>query len=97
MARKLLAVLLVLSWIAFSDVDMLENLDFESHNTPSAFSSVAPAKRVKSTNSNVESANPIFEICRYLDLQSIPGTKLVETSLESRASRSYKDNCVLLI
>jgi hypothetical protein len=97
MARKVLAVLLVLSWIAYSDVDMLENLDFESHSTPSTFSSVAPAKRVKSANNHVESVHRIVEIYGYLDLQNIPGTKLAATSLDSGASRSHKDNCVFLI
>lgn len=95
MAQKMLAVLLVLSWIAFSDVDMLEDLDVESQNTPSASSSPTAAKRVKSANNNVESANRIFErLYRYVDLQSTLGTKLAATSLDSGASRSHKDNCV---
>jgi hypothetical protein len=97
MARKVLTLLLVFSWIAFSDVDILENLDFESHSTPSVFSTVAPAKRVKSANDNNESAHRVLEIYRFVDLQSIPGTKLAATSLDSGASRSHKDNCVFLI
>jgi hypothetical protein len=93
MARKVLAALLVLTWIGFSDVDMLENLDFESHSTPSVFSTVAPPKRVISV-SNVESALRILEIYRYVDLQNISGTRLVTLPVHSR---SHKDNCVFRI
>jgi hypothetical protein len=96
MGRKVLAVLLVLSWIGFSEVDMLENLAFESHSTPSAFSSVAPPTRVKSVNKNVESAHHILEIYRRVDLQGTP-TKLGPLCLDPGASRSHKDNCVLRI
>ena len=47
MAQKALAVLLVLSWIIFSGVDMFEDLDFENGSTPSASSSPTTAKPVK--------------------------------------------------
>ena len=95
MVRKVLTLLLVFSWFAFSDVDMLENLPFESHSTASIVNSVAVAPA--NVNNNVESAHRILQIYSYVDLQSSPGTKLVTTSLDSGVSRSHKDNCVFRI
>jgi len=99
MVQKTLALLLVLSWIIFSGVDMLEDLDFESHGTPSASNSPATAKPVKLANDTVELANvtPLsFEkFSRRGDLESTTPTILVES--DSRTFRSHKDNCVFLI
>jgi hypothetical protein len=98
MAQKILAVLLVLSWIVLSDVDMLEDMDLESRGTPSASSSPTTAKPVKLANDHVELANRIFEkLARSMDLKSTACTKLAAISLESGALRSHKDNCVFLI
>jgi hypothetical protein len=101
MAQKALAVLLVLSWMVFSAVDMLEDLDFESGSTPSASSSPTNAKPVKLANDTVELANwtsPSFEkFFRLMDLESTTCNMLAATSVDSPALRSHKDNCVFLI
>ncbi len=101
MAQKALAILLILSWIVFSGVDMLEDLDFESRGSPSASSSPNTAKPVKLANDNVELANrtPTFfeKLSRYIDLESTTCTMLVDTCLDSRSLRSHKVNCVFLI
>jgi hypothetical protein len=101
MAQKALAVLLVLSWMVFSAVDMLEDLDFESGSTPSASSSPTTAKPVKLANDTVELANctsPSFEkFSRLMDLESTTCNMLAATSVDSPALRSHKDNCVFLI
>jgi len=101
MAQKALAILLILSWIVFSGVDMLEDLDFESPSSPSASSSPHTAKPVKLANDNVELANHTFiylkKLSRRMDLESTAHTTLADASLDSRALRSHKDNCVFLI
>jgi hypothetical protein len=99
MAQKPLAILLVLSWMIFSGVDMLE--DLESHSTPFVSSSSTAAKRVKFANDNVELANytSIFfqKLFRRVDLESTSCTMLAAKSVDSSALRSHKDNCVFLI
>jgi hypothetical protein len=101
MVQKALAILLILSWIVFSGVDMFEDLDFESHSGPSVSSSPHTAKPVKLANDNVELANHTFiylkKFSRRMDLESTAHTTLVDESLDSRALRSHKDNCVFLI
>ena len=101
MGQKALAVLLVLSWIVSSAVDMLEDLEFESGSTLSASSYATTTKPVKLANDTVELANctsPSFEkFSRLMDLESTTSKMLVATSIDSRALRSHKDNCVFLI
>jgi hypothetical protein len=93
MVQKTLALLLVLSWIIFSGVDMLEDLDFESHGTPSASNSPATAKPVKLANDNVELANvtPLsFEMfSRRVDLESTTPTILRCDRPEYRRARMF--------
>jgi hypothetical protein len=87
MAQKALAVLLVLSWIIFSVVDMLEDLDFESGNTPSASRSPTTAKPVKLANDTVELANwtsPSFDkFSSLMDLENTSCNMLAATSVDS--------------
>jgi hypothetical protein len=98
MVRKALAILLAVSWIVLSDVDMLEDLDFESRSTPSASSSPSTAKTVKLANDRVELASRTFEtLFRSTDLEGNTWANLAALSLETGALRSHKDNCVLLI
>jgi hypothetical protein len=101
MAQKALAVLLVLSWMVFSAVDMLEDLDVESSSSPFASSSPTTAKPVKLANDNVELANwtsPSFEkFSRLMDLENTSCNMLAATSVDSPALRSHKDKCVFLI
>jgi hypothetical protein len=99
MARKLLAVLLAFSWIALSDVDMLEDLDVESASKVSTPSSrPSTAKPAKFANNKVELANHTFEKhCRYIAPSSTADTKLATMSLDTGTSRSHKDNCILRI
>lgn len=100
MIQRALAVLLVLSWMIFSGIDMLEDLDFEAHAIPSATISPTTAKPVKLANDNVELANrtSLFftRFFRRMDLESNTPTKLLDS--DSRIPRSHhKDNCVFLI
>ena len=98
MVQKALAILLAVSWIALAGVDMLEDLDFESRDAPSASSSPSTAKPVKLANNHVELASRTFErLFISTDLESGTFTKLATLSLEPGASRSHKDNCVFLI
>lgn len=98
MGHKVLALLLVLSWMILSGVDLLEDLDSDSRATASASSSPTTAKPVKLANDNVELANrtsvPFEKFFVHRDL-----TKLSLRSLDSdsRVLRSHKDNCVFLI
>ena len=98
MGRKAVALLLVLSWMIFSGVDMLEDLDLESCDSPSASSSPTTAKPVKLANDNIELANrvslPLEKLSRPMDLAST--CKMVLTT-DFRTPRSHKDNCVFLI
>ena len=98
MAQKALAILLAVSWIALSAVDMLEDLDFESRDAPSASSSPDTAKPVKAANDHIELASRTFErLFRSSDLESASCTKHAASSLESGSLRTHKDNCVFLI
>jgi hypothetical protein len=98
MIQKALAILLAVSWIVLSGVDMLEDLEFESNASPSASSSPSTAKPVKLANNRVELASRALErLFRSEDLEKTTFTKLAAPSLESGAVRSYKDNCVFLI
>src|SRR5262245_1151797 len=98
MVQKALAILLAVCWMVLSDVDMLEDLDFESRDIPSASSSPSTAKPVKLANNHIELASRIFEkLFTSTDLESITRAKLSALSLESGALRNHKDNCVFLI
>jgi hypothetical protein len=98
MVRRVLAILLVLSWMILSGVDMLEDLDFDSRATASASSSPITAKPVKLANDNIELANRTYvsfeKFFVHRDLTK-PNPTLVDP--DSRVLRSHKDNCVFLI
>src|SRR5262249_7070561 len=57
MVQKALAILLAVSWIVLTKVDMSEDLNFESRDTPSASSSPSTAKPVKLPSDHVELAS----------------------------------------
>jgi hypothetical protein len=98
MVQKALAILLAVSWIVLSGVDMLEDLEVESRDSPSASSSPSTAKPVKLSTDQVQLASRALErLFRSSDLEKSIFTKLAASSLESGAVRSYKDNCVFLI
>src|SRR5215510_321395 len=98
MVQKALAILLAVSWIALSAVDMLEDLDFESRDAPSASSSPSTAKPVKIANDRIELASRTLERpFRSTDLERAGYTKCAALSLDSGGVRSHKDNCVFLI
>jgi hypothetical protein len=98
MVEKALAILLAVSWIALSDVDISEDFDFKSRDTPSTSSSPSAAKPVKVANDRIELAIRIFEaLFRSSDLESTTCTKLATLSLESTPLRSHKGNCVFRI
>src|SRR5262245_48164689 len=83
MVQKALALLLAVSWVVLSNVDMLEDLDSESRDAPSASSSPSTAKPVKLANDHVELTSRILErVFRSSDLESNTWTKLVTLSLE---------------
>ncbi len=98
MVQKALAILLAVSWIALSAVDMLEDLDFESRDAPSASSSASTAKPVKLVKDRIELASRTFEtLFRSTDLERASYAKCAALSLDSGGLRSHKDNCVFLI
>src|SRR5262245_55456533 len=83
MVQKALALLLAVSWIVLSNVDMFEDLDFESRDAPSASSSPSTAKPVKLANDHVELTSRILERgFRSSDLENNTWIKLTELSLE---------------
>jgi hypothetical protein len=57
MGHRVLAILLVLSWLVLSGVDILEDLTFESRITSSTASYPNTAQPIKFANDNVELAN----------------------------------------
>ena len=98
MGQRVLAVLLVLSWMILSGVDMLEDLGFETRATPSASSSPTTAKLVKLANDSVELANRTSVSFEKLFVDrdlTIPNFTSVDP--DSRILRSHKDNCVFVI
>src|SRR5215510_7091104 len=73
MVQKALAILLAVSWIVLTKVDMLEDLNFESRDTPSASSSPSTAKPVKLASDHVELASRALErLFRSSDLKAVP-------------------------
>src|SRR5262250_2272761 len=98
MVQKALAILLAVSWIVLTKVDMLEDLNFESRDTPSASSSPSTAKPVKLAADHVELASrALARLFRFSALERSICTKLAVLSLGSEALRTYKDKCVFLI
>ena len=98
MVQKALAILLAVSWIVLTKVDMSEDLNFESRDTPSASSSPSTAKPVKLPSDHVELASRALErLFRSSDLESSTCTQLAGWSLGYGPLRSHKDNCILLI
>jgi hypothetical protein len=98
MVQKVLAVLLILSWMILSAVDMLEDLTSDSHATASATSTPTAAKPVKLANDNAELANRTsvpFE--KFFIHRDLPKPSLTLLDPGSRVLSSHKDNCVFLI
>src|SRR5215813_9856324 len=96
MVQKAFAILLAVSWIVLTKVDMLEDLNFESRDAPSASSSPSTAKPVKLASDHVKLASRALErLFRSSDLES--STKLAGWSLGYGVLRSHKDNCIFLI
>ena|ERR671922_2234583 len=104
MIRKSLAAFLVLSWIIFSGVDILEDLSFQAditiYTTPVSRLPVGH-KAVKLANDTVEFAhyNTLFfgKVPKDTNLESATCQFSSNTYLDSKVSRSHKDNRVLLI
>jgi len=98
MIQRILAVLLILSWMILSGVDILEDLASDSGATASVSSSPTTAKPVKLVNDNLELADRTlssfekFFIRKHLNS---PNLRLLDP--DSRVLRSHKDNCVFLI
>ena len=98
MGHRVLAVLLVLSWMILSGVDMLEDLGFETRATPSASSSPTTAKLVKLANDTIELANRTsVSLERFFVHRDLTKLSLTPIDPNSRVLRSHKDNCVFLI
>jgi hypothetical protein len=102
--RRALGLLLVLSWIALSGVDALEDLDFDSHTVrhPGAASGWPnAAKPVKLANNILELANnnarPIGNLIEYLNFEDPAHHTFADTYLAIRALRKQKEHCVLVI
>ena len=98
MGHRVLAVLLVLSWMILSGVDILEDLAFESHITSSAASYPSTAQPIKFANDNIELANRTSVSFEKLFVRrdlTIPNLTSVDP--DSRVRKSHKDNCVFLI
>src|SRR5262249_16286639 len=98
MGHRVLAVLLVLSWMILSCVDILEDFAFESRITSSSASYAKTAERIKFANDNVELANHSsvsFE--KFFVHRDLTTPNLTSVDPDSRVLRSHKDNCVFLI
>ena len=98
MGHRVLAVLLVLSWMILSGVDTLEDLTFESRITSSTASYPNTAQPIKFANDNVELANRTsLSIERLFLPRDLTKPSLASIDPDSRVLRSHKDNCVFLI
>jgi hypothetical protein len=102
--RKALAVLLVVSWIAFSGVNALEDLDFGSHMTRdvgAAPSRPDPAEPENQANNILELANSnaarLVDLIKYFDLEHPAQHTWGDTYPLTRPLRSQKEHCVLII
>ena len=98
MSHRVLAVLLVLSWMILSGVDILEDLTFESRITSSTASYPNTAQPIKFANDNVELADrtSVF-VEEFLVPRDLTTPNLTSIDPDSRVPRSHKDNCVFLI
>lgn len=101
MMRRVLALLVVLSWITLSGVDTLEDLDFDSHTTRdfgTAAGWPSSKKPVKLANNILELANSnppsLRNLVPYLNLAA--NAKPVFDSV-FKPLRSHKEHRVLLI
>lgn len=102
--RKALALVLVLSWIAFSAVDALEDLDFGSHGTHDAGTAQGrpgAAEPEKQANNILELANsnplPVGNLFKHLEFQSTLQQRLADAYSAAKALRSHKEHSILVI
>ena len=102
--RQALVLLVVLSWITLSGLDALEDLDFDNHTVRDAATTAgcpAAAKRVKLANDIVELANgsplPSSNLIKHIARESTADEILLDAYLNSKAFRSHKNCCILLI
>jgi hypothetical protein len=98
MFQRVLAVLLILSWMILSGVDILEDLASDGRPTATASSSPTTAKQVKLANDTVELANRTLLSCeQFFIRKNLNSPILPLLDSDSRVLRSHKDNCVFLI
>ena len=98
MSHRVLAVLLVLSWMILSGVDILEDLTFESRITSSTASYPNTAQPIKFANDNVELADRTsVSLEKFFVPRDLTTSNLTSVDPDSRVPRSHKDNCVFLI
>src|SRR5215510_4639387 len=98
MGHRVLAVLLVLSWMILSGVDILEDLTFESRITSSTASYPNTAQPIKFANDSVELANHTsVSVEKFFVHRDLTTPNLTSVDPDSRIFRSHKDNCVFLI
>jgi hypothetical protein len=104
MMRRVLALLVVLSWITLSGVDALEDLDFDSHTTRDFGTAVGwptSTKPVQLANNILELANrnafPSRIIAKHIDFRTTADATLLDAYLMPKAFTSQNDCCILLI
>jgi hypothetical protein len=101
MIRRALALLLVLSWVALSGVDALEDLDFDSHTINELFDWPSASQPVKLANNILELANSkplaLGRLFKWLDLESTAPAPFGTAYPTAKALRSHKEHRVLLI
>ncbi|MGH7827335.1 MAG: hypothetical protein ACREQ7_19420 [Candidatus Binatia bacterium] len=101
MGTRLLAALLVFSWIIFSAIDLIEDFSFGNATVESAESkNRGPAKPIKVANDTVERANRYPGVFAKLPEHSVLQTgaqqAFVNADMIPKASRCHL-SCVLLI
>jgi hypothetical protein len=104
MILRALALLLVLSWIALAGGYALEDLDLDSHMTRAAGAapgSPDPTDTEEQANNILELANSnaarLGDLFKYLDLEHPAHHTFRDTYPATRALRSQKEHCVLII
>jgi hypothetical protein len=103
MIRRALALLLVLSWVALSGVDALEDLDFDSHTIgkDEVFDWASASQPVKLANNILELANSkplgLGRLFKCLDFESTAPDPFGTAYPAAKALRSHKEHRVLLI
>ena len=102
--RKTLALVLVLSWIAFSTVDAFEDLDFGSHAPRDAGTAQGRPGAVepeKQANDILELANTsplaVGDLVKPLDFHSTHREPFADPYSAAKALRSHKEHSVLVI